>query len=101
VKLSTDSNPDVVLVAGGNTLIISNKDGVIFKHTLCGGTIDFYSHEAGHDLGWMQTCKCKRSPYDTVPLTPDQLPPDLQTSDLAPFEMPADVRRFIERRDEA
>jgi len=113
MNLSTSETPDVVLVAEDHTVIISDKVGVNFKCTRCGGTKDFYSHDANRDLEWMQTCTCKK--YDTVPLSPDQLPKELRTPDMQSFDLPADVvhiphignmpvhARLVnrERRDEA
>jgi hypothetical protein len=103
MNLSTGNTPDVVLIPEDHTLIISDKHGVNFKCTRCGGTKDYYSHEVNRDLEWLQACKCKR--YDTVPLSSEQLPTELTSlplpADAIPLSGTPATFRLVNREGEA
>jgi hypothetical protein len=91
----------IVLLPDHDLMLILSPHGIEFKCLKCFYLRDVYMFDGGQKVPWLRMCTCPHGNHDTVPLSNDQLPPELQTSDLSPFEMPADVRRFIERRDEA
>lgn len=70
-KLTISPEIEVALLEQDHTVVINNKEALIFKCSLCGGTKDVIIHTDREPIpySWMQTCGCgtaKKAPNSGV-----------------------------------